>query len=644
MRFFAREKLCYHGGMFIVEVIPLKRGSNIESLTYYSSKAYDPGIILDVPVRKSTVSAIVVKNSPVSAARTAVRAATFSLKKLPDQVVTNPLPPSLIETAKALQRLYPAHLGSILYSLLPIEVREGETKVQYTTPVSHADIRPEVDILEATKADRLIAYRSKIREVFAHRGSVLFVVPTSAHIDAAVEALSHGIEKRLVVFSPTLTKKKLQAAYASYYDLTNAKLIITTPAHAYLDRHDITHIIVDESRNKHYHSRHRPYLDHREVLKTLAKVTNRTITFGDLLPRAEEEYFRREELYATTTEQPKRINFTAKLQIIQQENIASAEKPFALFSDELTNALATTSKNRGQSFIYAARRGLAPVVVCIDCGHIFRCPDSGTPYSLFKTTHNGEEQRWFLSPVSGKRIHAPDTCTACGSWRLRERGIGIQHIHTELHHLLPECPVILFDHTTATTIKKARVLMAKFYDTRGAILLGTQMALPYIDSPVTTTAITSHDAARAIPSWRAEEEFFSLLLELREKTTETVYVQTRTEPDQLIEHATQGLVEQFYNDELSLRESLSYPPFSTFVLLSWQDTKDGVMVTEEKLATILAAHKPKFYSAPQSLVQKTKRFGLIRVPKIAWPDKSLIDILRNLPPSIKIEINPDRII
>ncbi|MFT5036666.1 MAG: primosomal protein N' [Candidatus Azotimanducaceae bacterium] len=630
--------------MYIVEVIPLTRGSYIASLTYYSGISYNTGSIIEVPLRKSTVYAMVVGVTSVSAARTAVRAATFSLKKLPEQRDAQPLPPSLIETAKMFCKSHPAQLGSVLYALLPPEIRDGSEPAQYTAPLSHADIRPEVEVLQATYDNRFIAYRSKIREVFAHRGSVLLVVPTAADIDRVVEILSNGIEDRVVIFSPHLTKKKMAAAYASFYDLTNAKLIVTTPGHAYIDRHDITHIIVEQSRSRYYKGRSRPYLDHRDVLKILARVTNRTMTYGDILPRSEDENLRREDIYTTYGECPKRLTFSSDFEVVVQETQPSEDKPFELFSQKLKNELQTTIDARGRAFVYAARRGIAPVVICIDCGHIFRCPDSGAPYSLFKTMNNGEEERWFLSQASGKRIRAADTCTACGSWRLRERGIGIQHIHSELQNLFPYVPMFLFDHTTATTYKKARTILGKFYDTKGSVLIGTQMALPYIEQQVDLTAITSHDATRSIPTWRAEEEFFGLLLTLRDITSKKVLLQTRTEPDELIEYAKQGLVEQFFTDELELRKALSYPPFSVFILLTWQDTKEAATETEGKIAKLLEAYKPKFYSAPQSLIKKTTRYGLIRIEQEKWPISELISCLRALPPSIKIEINPDRIV
>lgn len=630
--------------MFVVEVIPLTRGSAIESLSYYSATSYSPGTIISVPIRSKEVPAMVTVSRSVSAAKTAVRAATFSLRKLPEQSAGQTLPQSLIETAKELQKKYPAELGAILFALLPSEIRDGTHMLEHTVPCSHSDILPEIEVMQATFDDRYISYRSKIREVFAHRGSVLFVVPTSSDIERADEMLSQGIEDRVVVFSPLSTKKKSQAAHDSFYNLTNAKLIITTPSHAYLDRHDITHIIIEQSRSRHYKSKIRPYIDHRDALTALAQVTNRTITMGDILPRSEEELARREERYTTLGEHPKRISLDAKLEIIEQDTTLSPERGFELFAPETIAQIEKTISTRKNIFIFAARRGLAPVVACRDCGFIFRCPDSGAPYTLFKTNRNGEEERWFLSQTSGKRVRASDTCQSCGSWRLGERGIGIQYIQRELSQKLPKVPVMLFDHTTATTYKKARTIIGRFYDTKGAILLGTQMALPHIEKPVDLSIITSHDATRAIPSWRAEEEFMGLLLTIRELTNDKVLLQTRTTPDELLTLAKQGAVEHFYNDELELREALGYPPFTHFVLLSWQDTKDGAMKTEEGLADLLKDYKPRFYSAPYSLIKKTKRYGLIRIKREKWPHAALMEILRQLPPSIKIEINPDRIV
>jgi primosomal protein N' len=194
-----------------------------------------------------------------------------------------------------------------------------------------------------------------------------------------------------------------------------------------------------------------------------ARVSGRSILLGDVVHRTEDEVRRRAETYLTYGEEAKRIAFTAPLTIITQKDRPKPEVPFQLFSKELRTSVERALEARGHVFFYAARRGLAPVVTCIDCGHIFRCPDSNTPFSLVRTTKNGKEERWFVSSTSGRRVRAADVCAGCGSWRLRERGIGIQQVYDEWRLLFPDSDVTLIDHTTAPTTKQATTLAKEFF-------------------------------------------------------------------------------------------------------------------------------------------------------------------------------------
>lgn len=627
--------------MFVIEVIPLTKSIGIESLSYYSAASYAPGTIIKVPLRKKEVQAIVTSAEPVSAAKTAIKAATFSLKKLAEQTETSTLPHSLMQTAEKLLTTTPAQLGSILFALLPPDIRLGLREYPRVSDYeNHEDTTPSV--LTAARNDRFIAYRSHIRQSFAHRGSVLFVVPTSAAVRYAKTNLEHGIEKRVVTFASTHTKKQINDAYEKFNDLTSAKLIITTPNFAFLDRHDITTIIIEECGSPHYKMRVRPYLDARTALQTYARCTGRSLLLGDLLPRSEEEILRREEHYTTYDEHPKRISFDSTMVVAQHEK-KEGEKNFAILTPELTEGITTTLKNKGRVFLYAPRKGIAPLVLCYDCGHIFRCPDSGAPYSLLETGSGEEMQRWFISTTSGKRVPAADTCPDCGSWRLREQGIGIQQVLQHARKLFPNIPITLFDHTTATTHTKAKKLAKQFYETKRSIMVGTSMALPYLDKPITLTALTSYEAARAVPTWRSEEQLLSLLLKLRELTQNDCYLQLRSDPDPLVKYASRGLIDDFYGEEILMRQTLSYPPYTYFVLLTWHGNKEQVLNIEQGITDQLPVEM-QCYNEPVQTKKGYTRHGLVRISRADWPDEALMEALRGLPPYVKVEINPDKIV
>lgn len=630
--------------MFVIQVTPLIRGTQLESLSYFSSIEYPIGSFLEVPIRGKTQYAFVTESKPVSSTKTALKAATFSLRKLPQQPDPVVLPDSIRDTAATLAEHYPTAPGAILHHLLPSDVRNGSRLYPRTETVTQSE-ETTPQLLTARIDERYVIYQSCIRSTFAHRGSIMIVVPTAVEVAYAQKELGHGIKDRVITFSPQQTKRQRDASYQKLADTTNAKLIITTPGFAFIERSDLLAIIVEQAASGQYVTRRRPYLDYRHALSIYAQRTGRSLLLGDTVPRTEDEVLRREETYLTYGEEVKRIAFTAPLNIITQNDKPQPTKPFKLFSDQLITSVTRALEANGHVFFYAARRGLAPVVACIDCGHIFRCPDSGTPYSLIRTTKNGEERRWFVSSTSGRREPAADVCPGCGSWRLRERGIGIQQVYDEWQQHLPDYPITLLDAETATTPKKAAKIAEDFFAERSGVLIGTQIALPFLNRGVAISAIISLDATRAIPTWRADESLFRLLLRLRECTQKEVLVQTRTETDNLLIHATRGAVERFYDDEIALREMLSYPPFSTFILLTWVGTAESVLEMEKPINTILESYQVHYYNTPNSTAHKTERHGLLRIPRTETDTlQQLTTHLRQLPPYVKIEINPERIV
>lgn len=628
--------------MYVIQVTPLSRGIQIDSLSYFSSEKYEPGTILTIPLRNKEVLGLVTNANEVSTTRTAIRAATFSLRRLPPQPNTQSLSPAYIETAKELAEYYASSTGAILFTMLPPEIKNGSILLPHTHHAVH-DEESQTEVISAKKSDRHLSYRSLVRETFAHSGSVLIVVPTTVEADEIEHALSSGIEDRIIVLTSTITKRQLKAAYEKLEDFSKPKLIISTPSHSILERHDITVTIIEHERSPYFVERTRPYLDYRHVLLMQAKHTGRKVYLGDLLVRTETEHTRRTEVYGTHGEQLKRVNLPGSLEKILMVDKSDTSAPFKLFSTQVLEAIKETQKKKGHIFLFAARRGLAPVVTCIDCAHIFRSPETGAPYSLIRVTRKGVEERWFVCSSSGRRERAADTCPTCGSWRLRERGIGIQYVYDELSKTLGG-PITLFDHTTAGTYKKACFLRDKFYGTKGSILLGTQMAVPYLNCEINTSVVVNMDALYATPTWRLQEENLGLLLALREKTNGTVFVQTRTEEDSILIEAKQGSLEQFYTDEIELRKTFNYPPFTTFIHLTWQGTHEVVKKLEGEVQTILKETNIAIYSAPPSPKGVLTQYGLIRIASQDWPDTKISNLLRTLPPSVRIVFNPDRIV
>jgi primosomal protein N' len=631
--------------MHVIVVTPLIRGTHLESLSYFSSVPYDIGSFVQVPIRGKNQSAIVTAVRSATASKTALKAATFSLRKLPQQPDSRVLPAGLRTTAEKLAEVYPATMGALLYQLLPPDVRNGSRPYpESDNGEQHQDTVPQ--LITARTDERYDSYRSVIRSEFAKQQSVVMVVPTASYVAQAASQLSAGIKDRVITLSPLMTKSARDKAYAAIEDTGTAKLLICTSAYAYIERADCSTIIVEHSGSSHYVARTRPYLDQREGLKQFAKACGRQIILGDTVPLTEDEHKRREDIYTTYAETTKRLAFAAPLTIVTQRDKALPDVPFRLFSEELGHAVERALESKGRVFLFAARRGLAPVVACIDCSHIFRCPDSGTPYSLMRTYNAAqEEERWFVSSTSGRRVKASDTCPKCGSWRLRERGIGLQQVADEWKEQFPHTDLTVIDQATAKTPKEVHSQTQAFFKKQSGVLIGTQVVLPYLQQGVAVSAIVSLDAARSIPTWRADESLFRLLLTLRENSSQEVLVQTRTETDNLLTYATRGAIERFYDDELELRRMVQYPPLCTFILLTWAGSAKTTNETEALITNTLRDEQIQCYNHPHSTQTKAMRHSLIRLnPEDKAAYSTTLDRLRSLPPYVKIEVNPERIV
>lgn len=626
--------------MYVIEVMPLNVGPGVESLSYYSSVPYERGSIITIPIRSRDADAVVLSLAPVSTIKTALRAATFTLRKLPPQVIVGTLSDTFLAMVDQIALERAVKPNDVLTALVP----KRRHVMIAPRPLDIGEREHSVSVFAGSRVERMAEYQTVVREAFARGQSVLFVVPTVRGVRAAERDLSHGIEDRVVVLSGDAKSGK-KGERMERLSSSRPVLVIATPAFAYLERGDIGQVIIESSRAKGYRGIRRPYIDHVHALLTHARFAKRAVILGDLVPHAEHIEALRERRYLAHGEHPKRIDLPGKLVVVNQKKDHDGTIPFTLFSPELLEGIESVMRKRGRVFLFSARRGLSPLVACADCGHIFRDPDSGAPLSLHRTQKNGVEERFLVSSASGYREKMRDVCPHCGGWRLRERGIGIQHVETELRKVLPGVPVTVMDHTTATTDAKAKKIAEVFYGIHSQVMLGTALAIPYLDKPIDASGIVSMDSLLSIPSWRQQEEVFATLMALRENTNGTVWAQTRHRPDErVLQLAARGELSTFYDEEIEARRTWSYPPYSSFILLTFTGTKDAVQKTEFMLEALFSQYGITFYGAPSEDGTHLMRRGLLRFPRESWPNEQVVTAIRSLPPEIKVEFDPERII
>jgi len=233
-------------------------------------------------------------------------------------------------------------------------------------------------------------------------------------------------------------------------------------------------------------------------------------------------------------------------------------------------------------------------------------------------------------------------CRACDSWRLTDLGIGIEKVEMELSKKIPGIKIFRVDGDSTKTRKAAIEMVKNFFSAPGSVLLGTEMALHYLGKEIDNVGVASIDSLFSLPDFRIGEKIFNLLTTLRAKATKRFVIQTRNAEDKIFEHALRGNIMDFYRDEITARETFGYPPFKTLIKIS-HFGGEGIATREmEKLETVLARYKPVVFSgfAPKRGGKRAVNM-LIKLTPDAWVDENLLEILRGLPPSFIVNIDPE---
>jgi primosomal protein N' (replication factor Y) len=148
--------------------------------------------------------------------------------------------------------------------------------------------------------------------------------------------------------------------------------------------------------------------------------------------------------------------------------------------------------------------------------------------------------------------------------------------------------------TTARKGAHARLLQ-KFGEGEADILLGTQMVAKGLDFPrVTLVGVISADTQMLLPDFRSAERTFQLLTQVagragRSTLTGEVVIQTHQPDHYALQHVLDHDFKTFYEQEISAREELLYPPFSRLVLIEFKGKSEAVVQKEaERFMSMLA--------------------------------------------------------
>ena len=627
--------------MRLLGVSPIAKGIIKDQLSYFTTKETRPGELVFVPLRSRVIPAIVLESVKIENVKAKIKHSTFATKKVDEKLGKVFLLPQFIEAAKKTSVYFASTLGSVLHQTVPkilFDNIDSLPSPKFKRVKRSHKLKSEKVIFEADNETRLSNFKSIVREEFARNNSVFITIPTIREGERIEVELKKGIEQYVFILHSEIPKKETIQRIKEIIECEHPVLIIGTASFLSIPREDVGTIIIERESARSYKRQSRPYIQMRAFAEFYAESLNARVVFADMPLSIETHYKTKQNEYEELKSLRTRVVGDADQYIVDMRQDKKGVTKFSAISDLLLEHISESVRNDKNTFLFNVRRGIAPSTVCEDCGNVVLCNKCKSPAIV----HKSGQQNVFLCHSCGDVRSAKERCSTCRSWKLKALGIGIERVKDELKQHFPEKKIFSIDSDSTKTYKQAKKAADAFYKTKGAILVGTELSLSFMNEPVEVSAIVSLDSLLSVPDARIHEHVFSLALRTRALTQKTFFLQTRQPDLPVIKYATEGNTSGFYEKEILMRRRFNYPPFTVLIKISSFGSPKKAVEELEYVESYLKGYEFTIYPGFTPVGNgKFALHGLLKIPSHKWPDLNLVALLRTLPPYLSVNVAPE---
>ena len=354
-----------------------------------------------------------------------------------------------------------------------------------------------------------------------------------------------------------------------------AKIAIGARSAIFAPMENLGVIIIDEEHDSSYSSESAPRYNTFDVALLRAKKNKCKLVLGSATPSVE-TYKKAKEGEFSLIRLDKRINKRPLPEIIISDMRREVRKGNnSAFSSALKEEIEKCLAADKQAILFLNRRGYSQTVICKECGYVAKC--DACDVSL--TYHRDENA--LKCHYCGMRYGMLTACPDCGGVKLSYAGTGTQRVVADLQKLYPTARILRMDNDTTSGKEGHYKILKTFAEKKADILVGTQMIAKGHDFPaVTLVGILDADMSLHFSDYRSGERTFQLLTQVagrsgRAEEKGKVVLQTFDPENEVLRFATSYNYEGFYQNEISLRTAMAFPPFSKIVriLISGEDDK-----------------------------------------------------------------------
>ncbi len=558
--------------MYLLTVSPIANGIPYEELSYFSKIDVAPGDLVEITIRKRICRALVLSVVNAEEEKQSLKNASFVTKKISKILVKEFLHPKLWSALTFASSYVLRHTGTLIYDLL------SEKSFDELTPLS-CPTSPrgfELLLLEQGYANRMLRFKTTIREMFSKKRSLVIFFPTITDLENAKEILSKGIDDYVISFHSALTDKQYAASQLILRTSEHPLLILTTPSLLPWTRNDLGLIVIEREHSHYYYTHGDSGYDMRKVLELLAKASGTPCLLGShMLSLHAHMAFKTKDAVEII---PLQFRNDANVTVVPMLDENRTASPYL---SRLALEILHDCKLRkhGHYFLYAHRKGMYPTTICSDCGELFICVNCTRPYVL----HKIGDMRTYVCHGCEAIVQLNEetslSCRHCGGWRMTTLGIATGGIEEDLRRL--GIPLFVIDGERTPSKMKVKKVHREWAEAPYGVLIGTEMAHNVVSS-CDGIIILSLDSLFSLPEYRTDEKILSLITEMAEKLPRGIHneapliLQTRLKNAPVIKQLVAPSFREVYETLLKEREQFLLPPYYVVIKASFDNLPDDV--------------------------------------------------------------------
>jgi primosomal protein N' (replication factor Y) len=528
----------------------------------------------------------------------------------------------LVELAKVSQASIKTLIKNKILLCKKIQIDRSDLKDQEYFPTKPKRLNPEQqDTLECVQKS-LRENRFEVRLIHGITGSgktevylqaieyalqlekrVLFLIPEIALTGQMIEKLKGRFQEKIAILHHRLSQGERHDAWNQ---MCEGKVFIAIGARSaiFCPLQNLGLIIVDEEHEASYKQNDDvPAYHARDVAVMRGKENQATVLLGSATPSVESYYNAKKGKYQLSILKSRADHAQLpQVTLVDMKEENAKNKGFTLFSDPLIRAIQKRVAIGEQVILFLNRRGYHTMQMCSSCAYALQCPHCDTRL----TFHLGDNL--LACHLCDYRLSPPPReCPKCKTeGSLKFKGAGTEMVERALHAILPDVRTLRLDADTTRHKGSHELLFKSFRAGKADVLIGTQMIAKGLHFPqVTLVGVLSADGSLQIPDFRASETVFQLLTQVagrsgRGALAGEVILQTSMPDHHVITLAKTHNYEEFFAQEIALRELFCYPPFTHLIKLTFQgkNSKAVYGAAAAKRIELIAKLPPTFEILP----------------------------------------------